>query len=345
MKSVVIHEYGTANEVLKIEQLPKPKIKKNEILIQQYATSVNPIDFRTRSGYGRVLFPKIRGFTFPLVLGRDVSGVIVEVGTAIKDFKVGDYVYGCNKTKAQGAYAEYVVVSVDDIAYKPASLTFNEAASLPYVICTVWDALVNKAGLNPENTKGKRVFIQGGSGGIGSFAVQLIKAWGGYVATTCSTNHVEKLSELGADHVIDYKKEDYSQVLSDFDVALETIGGTLESKTLSILRHDGHGYFTTLIHPLLRNFDDNGLIKGGLTNACEYLSKRNDAKALGIHYSWATYKPNRIALNHVSELIEQGLIKPYIDCEFDLSEIAAAHEYCEQGKSQGKVVIRIHQGI
>lgn len=343
MKCAIIYEYGEAQKVFKIENINLPSIGKKEILIKQYASSINPIDFRMRQGYGRVLLSKKRGFSLPLILGRDVSGVVVQVGTGIKNLKVGDAVYGCNAPKAQGAYAEFVIAREADVTLKPTSLSFLEGASFPYVACTVWDALVNKAGLGPENTKGKRIFIQGGAGGIGSFAIQLVKAWGGYVATTCRKHQIEKLSALGADLIIDYENDDYTARLSGFDVALETVGGVFENKTLSILRHDGYGSFVTLIHPLLINFDTYGLIKGGFTNLCEYLNKRSYARTLNVkNYYWSTFKPSKDALIVVSELIKENLLHSFIDKEFDLTEIKLAHEYCEQGNSKGKVVIRIN---
>ena len=244
----------------------KVTISKDEVLIRQHATSVNPIDFRMRTGYGRVIFSKKRGFELPLVLGRDVAGEVVKVGSKVKNLSVGDFVFGISATKAQGAYAEYVVSKAHEVTKKPASITFTEAAAIPYVACTVWDALVSKAGLTAENARGKKVFVQGGAGGIGSVAIQMLKAWGAYVATTCSEQQMISVRGLGADQIIDYGREDYSAKLSNFDVALETVGGALEDKTLSILRKDGKGKFVTLIHPLLKTFDDAGLLVGAVKN-------------------------------------------------------------------------------
>lgn len=342
MKGIMIHEYGTASDVLKLEDLEVPAIGSDEVLVRQHATSVNPIDFRMRTGYGRVIFSKKRGFDLPLVLGRDVSGEVVKIGSKVKNLSVGDLVYGVTATQAQGAYAEYVVSKANEVVLKPASLTFQQAAAIPYVACTVWDALVSKAGLSADNAKGKKVFVQGGAGGIGSVAIQLLKAWGAYVATTCNSRQIESVALLGADLIIDYEKEDYAARLSNFDVALETIGGPLEEKTLSILRTDGGGCFVTLIHPLLKTFDDSGLIFGAIKNLQLYLQGRSRSRTHGVNaYYWATFKPNVDALNVMSQLVEMKRLIPLVDREFDLKDMAQAHEYCEQGKSNGKVIIRI----
>lgn len=342
MKGIVIREYGSASDVLKLEDVEVPVIGSDEVLVRQHATSVNPIDFRMRAGYGRVILSRKRGFDLPLILGRDVSGEVVKVGARVKDLSVGDLVYGVTATQAQGAYAEYVVCKAGEVAFKPAALTVRQAAAIPYVACTIWDALVSKAGLSADNAKGKRVFVQGGAGGIGSVAIQLLKAWGAYVATTCNSRQIESVAALGADLIIDYEKEDYTARLSNFDVALETIGGPLEEKTLSILRRDGEGCFVTLIHPLLKTFDESGLVRGAVKNLQLFLQGRNRAKTHGVSaYYWATFKPSAEALNVMSQLVERKRLMPLVDREFDLKDMAQAHEYCEQGKSNGKVIIRI----
>ena len=342
MQGIIIHKYGSASEVLKLENIDVPDISKDEVLIRQHATSVNPIDFRMRTGYGRVIFSKKRGFELPLVLGRDVAGEVVKVGSKVKNLSVGDFVFGISATKAQGAYAEYVVSKAHEVTKKPASITFTEAAAIPYVACTVWDALVSKAGLTAENARGKKVFVQGGAGGIGSVAIQMLKAWGAYVATTCSEQQMISVRGLGADQIIDYGREDYSAKLSNFDVALETVGGALEDKTLSILRKDGKGKFVTLIHPLLKTFDDAGLLVGAVKNLRQLMARRNYAQSLGVGgYHWATFSPNLQALNTMRDFVINGRMRPHIDREFDLVEMVKAHEYCEQGKANGKVVIRI----
>lgn len=342
MQAIVIHQYGSPSEVLKLEELVMPMIGNNEVLIRQHATSVNPIDCRMRAGYGRVILSKKRGFELPLVLGRDVSGEVVKIGSNVKNLCVGDLVYGISSTKAQGAYAEYVVSQARDVVLKPNLLTSNQAAAIPYVACTIWDALVSKAGLSAENTQGKKVFVQGGAGGIGSVAIQLLKAWGAYVATTCNSRQVESVALLGADLIIDYEQEDYATKLSNFDVALETIGGSLEDKTLSILRKDGKGCFVTLIHPLLKTFDESGLIFGAIKNLKLFAQQRCRAKTYGVTaYHWATFKPSAEALQTMSHLVDNGQLKPHIDRLFDLKDMVAAHDYCEHGRLNGKVIITI----
>jgi NADPH:quinone reductase-like Zn-dependent oxidoreductase len=342
MRQAVIHAYG-APDALRIEQAPIPAVGKNEVLVRQHASSVNPIDCRMRNGYGRVVFSKMRGYDLPLVLGRDVSGEVVEVGSSVTGLAVGDAVYGVSRAKQHGgAYAEYVICTPGEVVTKPASLSFTEAAAFPYVACTVWAALAGKAGLGPHNAQGKKVFVQAGAGGIGSLAIQVLKAWGAHVATTCSQAQLDSVRALGADEVIDYEHEDYAALLSGFDVALETIGGPLEDKTLGVLRTDGKGCFVTLIHPLIHNFDESGLVAGAVKNLLAMRAAKHHARQAGVRsYHWATYKPSTEALTAVGELIELGKVRPHIDVEFDLSDLAAAHEYCEQGRASGKIVVRI----
>lgn len=342
MQCAVINKYGPAAEVFNVENIDIPEPRKNEVLIRQHASSVNPIDFRMRDGYGRVILSKMRGFELPLILGRDVSGEVVKAGPEATGLRVGDAVFGVPGPKAQGAYAEYVISSPHQVVHMPQRLSFEQAAALPYVACTVWDALVMKAGLGPESSKNKKVFVQGGAGGIGSLAIQLLKSWGAYVATTCSPPNMERVAALGADSVINYTSENYAARLSGFDVALETVGGQLEQKTLEILRKDGKGVFVTLVHPMLPTFDEFGLVKGAFKNLSLFCKGRNHARKMGVRrYYWSTFKPSLDALNMTRTLVEEGKVTPHIDHVYGLNEIVDAHEYCEQGKASGKVIIRI----
>lgn len=343
MKQMVMHDFGPATDVLTMEQAPIPTIGKNEVLVRQHASSVNPVDCRMRNGYGRVLFSKMRGYELPLVLGRDVSGEIAAIGAGVSGLSVGDAVYGLSRAKQHGgAYAEYVVCTPATVVRAPKSLTFTEAAALPYVACTVWDALVTKSGLNERNARGKKVFVQAGAGGIGSFAIQLLKAGGAYVATTCSGAQLESVRALGADMVINFETQNYAELVSGFDVALETIGGPLEDKTLSILKKDGDGCFVTLIHPIIRNFDEFGLVRGAVKNFAARRASKRHANNMGVSsYHWATFKPSTDALSTVRELVDGGQIHPHIDAEFDLADLAAAHEHSERGTANGKIIVRI----
>jgi len=256
---------------------------------------------------------------------------------------VGDAVFGVSRAKHHGgAYAEYVVSTPDDVVAMPSSLSFVEAAALPYVGCTVWSALVIKAGLDERTARGKKVFVQAGAGGIGSLAIQILKSWGAYVATTCAGAQVESVRALGADLVLNYEQEDYGELLSEFDVALETIGGPLEAKTLGVLRSDGQGCFVTLIHPLLRNFDESGLLLGAAKNLLALRASKRRAKQRGVRsYHWATFKSNAQALTTLRTLVDAGKVRPHIDSVFDLADLTQAHEHCELGRSSGKIIVRI----
>ena len=189
MQAMLINRYGSAKEVFQYTELDKPSIKPDEVLINIKASSVNPIEYKMREGYGSKLFTKKRGFEFPVILGNDVCGVIEAVGSKVTEFKPGDEVYAAPEVTGQGSYCEYRAVKAKCCVEKPRNLSFVEAATLPYVALTTWSALVTRAKLGPRNSRGKKVLVHGGSGGIGSFAIQLLKAWGAEVATTCSTGN------------------------------------------------------------------------------------------------------------------------------------------------------------
>lgn len=346
MRAAVLNNYGNATEVFNcVDEFEKPEPQRGEVLVRLKATSVNPIECRMRNGYGRRVFTKKRGFEFPLILGNDLSGTVERVGADVTNFQTGDAVFAAPDVKGQGSYAEYRAVSADLCIKKPENLTFIEAASIPYVACTVWQALVEKGGLSEATASGKKVLVHGGSGGIGSFAIQLLKAWGAYVATTCSASKISWVEQLGPDLVIDYVNEDFTATLSDFDLVLDTVGGDNESKSLKILarqnRQDASPCYVTLITPLLRNVDEQGFLKGGITSLVTLLRKKRAFKKQGVRYEWVLFKSNHEALKATKILLEKGLIHPVIDRTYPLSEIAAAHQYVESGKARGKVVIEI----
>ncbi|RLA46117.1 MAG: NADP-dependent oxidoreductase [Gammaproteobacteria bacterium] len=350
MKAAVIKGYGEAEKVFEyVENFAKPQLGRDEVLVRVMATSVNPIDCRIRNGYGQRVFRKKRGFEFPLVMGSDTSGTVEQVGAGVRHVQRGDAVFAAPNVDGQGSYGEYRVLKAEYCVEKPAQLSFLEAASIPYVAGTAWAALVEKAGLNAGSARGKKVLVHGGSGGVGSFAVQLLKSWGAYVATTCSTAKVEWLRQLGADQVIDYQLQDFTKELCDFDVVLDTVGGKNEARSLQVLATHRNldsqsgicSQYVSIITPVLGNIDQHGFVVGGIRSIATLIRKKRQCKKQGIGYHWAMYKANTQALEEVKALIEQGKIKPVIDKVYPLSQIAEAHCYVESGKACGKVVIEI----
>jgi len=341
MQAVLISRYGKAQSVFEASQVDKPTIKPDEILVGIKATSVNPIECRMRSGYGRKIFTKKRGFEFPVILGNDVCGVIEAVGSKVTEFKVGDEVFTAPEVTGQGSYCEYRAIKAKYCVIKPSNLSFEEAATIPYVALTTWASLVTKAKLGPDNSQGKRVLVHGGSGGIGSFAIQLLKAWGAEVITTCSTGKVEKVKALGADIVIDYQKQDFTKLANNCDVVFDTVGGNYEERSLQVLKKNGASYYVTLAFPLLANIDQNGIFRGAIQSILEFLRNKKTFKKQGVNYGWGMFKSNKDALTVIKELIEKGKIKPTVGKTFPLARIAVAHTYAESGKAFGKIAIAI----
>lgn len=350
MKAAVIRNYGEASSVLEyVENHVQPQEGKGEVLVRLKATSVNPIDCRIRSGYGHRVFNKKRDSEFPLVLGSDICGIVERVGPNVSEFQVGDAVFAAPDFDGRGSYGEYRVLKAADCVSKPTAWSFLEAASIPYVATTTWVALVEKAGLDADTARGKKVLVHGGSGGIGSFAVQLLKYWGAYVATTCRASKVEWVEQLGADRVINYEREDFSEVLSDFDVVLDTVGGDNEAGSLRVLKKRAKGesqpssesHYVSLVTPVLGNIDEFGFVGGGIRSAVTLLRKKRQYKKQGIRFHWALFKSNAGALEEIRQLIESGNIKPTVDRVYALSHIVDAHHYIESGEARGKVVIEI----
>jgi len=341
MQAMVINRYGAAIDVMQLKQVAKPSPRTDEVLVRVMATSVNPIDYKMLTGYGSRVFRKKRGFEFPVILGNDVCGIIEAVGAKVTNFQPGDEVFAAPDTSGQGSYCEYRSFKAMYCVKKPINLSFVEAASIPYVALTTWAGLVTRAKLGPQSSRDKKVLVHGGSGGIGSFAIQLLKAWGGHVATTCSTEKLEKVKALGADLVIDYKKQDFSQLISNYDVVLDTVGGDNEQKSIQVLKKDGNAHYVTLVTPVLRAIDDKGFLWGGFLALTELLRKKKACKKLGIHYHWGLFKSDAGALATVKDLIENDKIRPVVDRVFPLDKLTYAHGYAETGKAFGKVSIEV----
>ena len=332
MKAVTIAKYGD-DSVIQIANLPKAKINSNQVLVEVYSAGLNPIDVKIRKGEMKPLL----NFKFPLILGTDFSGKVVEAGSQIKKFKVGDDVYGSFNTSSMGAFAEFVAVSEEDLSFKPKNLSFDEAASIPLVGLTVYQALKDFAKIKA----GQKVFIQAGSGGIGTFAIQFAKAFGAEVATTTSEKNVEWVQKLGADHVINYNNEKYNEVLKNYDVFLNSVDGEPIERGLEILKSGGH--LLSVVGPPDKKFAKQlklnfffQMIMGLIGWKINRLSKNK-----GVDYNFVFVTPSGAQLDEIRKLIEDGKINPVIDKVFPFDQAKEAMAYIAQGRTKGKVVLKI----
>ncbi|MBT2452812.1 zinc-binding dehydrogenase [Streptomyces sp. ISL-43] len=341
MRAAPIGRFGAAQDVFEVvNDAPMPVPGDGEVLVRQRATSVNPIDCRRRAGYGHKLL-RLRGVSgFPLVLGNDVSGDVAAVGPGVSGLRVGDAVFGAKEPSTRGAYAEYCAVRAEDVVHKPDALSYAQAAALLYAFLSAWAAL-GDAGLGARNAAGKRIFLQGGSGGTGVVTLQVCKALGAYVATTAGPAGVDLCRSLGADEVINYRTQDFGRILSGFDAAVCLADDAEEDKMLSILRPGPGSGYGTLVHPLMRLVDEKGLVRGGLRAAATLHSRRLAQARNRRSYGWSLFKPDRPALEMLAALAAEGKVRAVIDRTYPLEDIAAAHAYVERGRSKGKVVVAI----
>ncbi|WP_165191457.1 zinc-binding dehydrogenase [Caulobacter soli] len=338
MRAVQHAFYGSAEEALKLTTAaPVPPLAPDQVLVRVAATSVNPIDCAVRSGYGSVYWEDVGFVTHPHTPGRDVAGEVVAVGAAVDAYKPGDAVWAGTLS---GGSAEFAAIPQDWLAPKPPSLTFLQAGSMPYVALTTWAALVDHGGLSAQSARDKKVIVPRGAGGVGSFAIQLLKAWGAHVASTCSTRNVDLVRSLGADVVVDYTKQDFTEVLKDYDFAFDT-AFDCEAQLLGALKtHAGAGY-VSIVTPKLTLIDELGL-EAGLAKGKDILAERVAAQArLGRRYAWSFMRPNGKALSTIGDLVEAGKIRPVIDRVYGLSQLVEAQLFCETKQAQGKIVIDI----
>ena len=328
MKAYQVTKYGR-KEILHLTEVAKPTIKDHEVLVEIYAASVNLLDAKIRNGEFKLLLP----YQPPFTVGHDIAGVVIQVGKNVNKFKIGDEVYACNK----GAFAEYIAINQNELALKPINISMEEAASIPLVGLTAWQVLVEKGQLE----KGQRVFIQAGSGGVGTIAIQLAKHLGAYVATTTSSANKDLIKSLGADLIIDYKTEDFETILKDYDLVLNSQDTQSLEKSMKILQPNGK-VISISGPPDVAFAKETGLnwLLTNLTRLLSYKAKKL-AKKLQVHYSFLFMKPNGDQLAELTTLIESGVIRPIIDKMFPFSATNEAMAYVETGRAKGKVVIKV----
>ena len=332
MKAFIVDRYGK-NERLRAGEVPEPELREDEVLVQVYAAGVNQLDFKIRNGEFKIFLP----YRAPFVLGYDVAGVVVRVGPRVRLFKPGDEVYSRPDDFRIGTFAEFVAVKEDSLAIKPKNISMEEAASIPLVGLTAWQALVEKAKLK----QGQKVFIQAGSGGVGTFAIQLAKHLGATVATTTSAGNVALVKSLGADVVIDYKTDDFEKVLSGYDVILNSQDGKTLEKSLSVLKPGGQ--LISISGPPDPEFADEIKSPWFVKQVMRVLSFgiRRKAKRHDVSFSFLFMKASGSQLRQITPLIESGAIRPVIDKVFPFAATNDALAYVESGRAKGKIVIKV----
>lgn len=332
MKAFIIDRYNPENGMRKAD-IPSPLVGENDVLVQIHAAGLNLLDSKIKTGEFKAMLP----YKFPLIMGHDLAGIVIEVGSNVKKFKVGDQVYARPADFRIGTFAELIAVNQADVAIKPENLSMEEAASIPLVGLTAWQALVEMVNLK----KGQKVFIQAGSGGVGTFAIQLAKYLGATVATTTSTANIDLVKSLGADVVIDYKKVDFETMLRDYDVVLNSQDATTLEKSLRILKPGGK--LISISGPPDPGFARELGLNVVLKIVMFFLSfaTKRKARRLGVHYSFLFMKAEGSQLGKITDLINAGIIRPVIDKVFPFDQANEALAYVEGGRAKGKVVIQV----
>jgi NADPH:quinone reductase-like Zn-dependent oxidoreductase len=332
MKAILSESYG-GPEVLRMEDVPVPKIGPNGVLVRVRAVSVNPIDWKLRQGH----LTHLRNYIFPVIWGTDCSGEVVETGGAVTLFKPGDQVYGFKDGSVgktyRGTYAEYVVVPERSLAKKPPNLSHEEAAAVPLAALTAWQALLKQGSLK----SGQRVLIHAGAGGVGVFAVQIARAFGAYVAATAGAHNQQFLHDLGVDLPIDYERERFADRISGCDVVLDGVGNSVWRESLRVLKFGGR--LDTLVAPVPQKVSSRLAFLGSV--AGKLVAAKLSAGLRGRSLALTRVKPRGGDLEKISALIEAGKIRPVIEKTFPMEQMAEAHRLSEAGHVRGKIVVKV----
>jgi len=332
MKAALLTRYG-GNDGIEITDIPSPKISDDEMLVQVHAASVNPLDFKIRSGKLKLLLK----YPMPLILGNDLSGVVTKTGARVTRFRTGDAIYARLDKSRIGAFAEYAVVSEKHAALMPSNTTFEEAASLPLVALTAWQALIEIGNVK----SGQRVLIHAGSGGVGSIAIQLARHLGAEVFTTVGKRNFEFVKSLGADVAIDYRGERFEAVAKNCDLVLDSAGGDTLVRSFKSVSPGGTvvSIGDTPSAEFAKGWGLNGIlvwIIGFMARKVSAAAKKSNA-----NYRYLFMQPDGEQLERIAELVQAEIIKPHLDKVFRLDEVKDALAYSESGRATGKVVIKI----
>jgi len=309
MKAIQINGYGDNSVVALNEKATKPEVSTGKVLVEVYSAGVNPVDWKIREGYLKGMMP----LAFPATLGSDFSGVVAEVGEGVTNVKQGDEVYGMANAMTGGSFAEFAVVDAKALSLKPTKATHTEAASLPLVGLSAWQALVEQINLR----KGQKILIHGGAGGIGTIAIQLAKHLGAYVATTASQKDTDYVKGLGADEVIDYNNEKFEEKIKGYDAVFDTAGGEAYQKSFQVVKEGG------IIVSMVEQPNEELMAKHKVSAKSQYT------------------QPNVDQLVKLASLVDDGIIKPHVDKSFSMEQAKEAFAYQQTGSPQGKVVIAI----
>lgn len=309
MKAVRIHAFGDV-DVLKYEDAPIPQLLPDEVLIKVHAAGINPVDWKIRKGGyrgGAIAFP------LPFILGWDLSGAIEQVGSMVTRFKKGDKVFTKPDNMRNGAYAQYIAVRAHEVGFAPKSIPLEQAAGIPLAGQTAWIGLFEKGSLQ----KGQSALIHAGSGGVGSFAIQLAKAAGAHVITTTSKGNIEFVKSLGADEVIDYHTDDFSKKVNNVDVVLDTIGGETQAKSFGVIKKGG------ILVSVLGEPDAKETAKYGIRGT-GYMTIGEGSR-----------------LDNIAGIVDKGLLKITVEKTFPLQDVKEAHTLSEKGHVRGKLILKV----
>ncbi|ESX25528.1 MULTISPECIES: NADP-dependent oxidoreductase [unclassified Mesorhizobium] len=332
MKAFVVDKYSKKG-ILRLAEMPEPELLDNDVLVEVHAAGVNLLDSKIRTGEFKLVLPYRR----PFILGHDVAGRVVRVGSKVRRFKPGDAVYARPRDGRIGTFAEFIAIDEADVALKPANLSMEEAASIPLVGLTAWQALIERAGLKT----GQKIFIQAGSGGVGTFAIQLAKHLGAIVATTAGAASNDLVRDLGADVVVDYRKDDFEKILSGYDVVLNSQDAKTLEKSLTVLKPGGK--LISISGPPDPEFARKQRLNVVLRLLLRLLGRgiRTKAKRRGVGFSFLFMSAQGEQLSKITSLIEDGAIRPVVDRVFPFEATNEALAYVETGRAKGKVVVKV----
>ena len=332
MKAFIVDRYKSKDGG-RLGDMPEPQVRDDDVLVEVHAAGLNALDSKLRDGEFKLILP----YRLPLILGNDVAGVVVRVGRSVRRFKPGDEVYARPHQDRIGTLAQFIAMNEADVAFKPKNLTMEEAASIPLVGLTAWQGLIARANLRKE----QRVLIHAGSGGVGTFAIQLAKHIGATVATTTSSTNGDLVRRLGADIVIDYKTQDFENVLSGYDVVLNSLGQDTLAKSISVLKPGGK--LISISGPPDVEFAREQGLNWFLRQFIRLLSLgiRKKARRRGVNYSFVFMRANGEQLSQITSLIESDVIRPVIDRIFPFDATKEALTYLDTGRARGKVVVKV----
>ncbi len=328
MRAFVVDRYkGPVQQA----DVPEPVVGERDVLVQVEAAGLNLLDEKIRAGEFKQILP----YKLPQILGNDVAGTVIGVGAKVQGFTLGDEVYARPDKDRIGTFAERIAVAEADLALKPASVSVEEAASLPLVALTAWQALVERGNVQP----GQRVLIHAGAGGVGSIAIQLAKHLGATVATTVSAGNVDFVRELGADSVIDYRSQDFEQLLDGYDLVLDSLGGKNLQKSLRVLRLGGKaiGIAGPPDSAFARELGANPVLRLVMTALSSGIRRR--ARRLGVHYEFLFMRASGDQLRQITALVDSGALRPVVGRVFDFDQTVQAVQSLEEGGIRGKAVI------